>query len=85
VKLMEEKLGVDHNISKVLNFNSLDNTKISHLSRNKSLMWESAPSFFFLGGTERHQHFRRQHHWCGPCRVEAGVDLVSFSPSLCCT
>ena len=46
VELIESKLGRDHNLSKALNFDSLNNTERSQLSRNMSLIWESGPSLF---------------------------------------
>ena len=46
VELVEKKLGAEHNLSKVLNFNRLDSEEISLLSKSMSNMWESAPCSF---------------------------------------
>ena len=46
VELAEKKLGAEHNLSKVLNFNRLDSEEISLLSKSMSNMWESAPCSF---------------------------------------
>lgn len=46
VELAEKKLGAEHTLSKVLNFNRLDSEEISLLSKSMSNMWESAPCYF---------------------------------------
>ena len=46
MKLAEKKLGAEHNLSEVLNFNRLGSEEISLLSKSMSNMWESAPRYF---------------------------------------